>query len=123
MSDILPLTRPMRRNNIAQDAPGTIFSRGGATPVSPHFDDAQPRRRFSRVNVIRKFRAMEDGVDPAVPVDAQNASTSDLENCTNAVFHSAHTDHPFLQEEKEQRRTLQVCPSDCLNRGVHPKGQ
>jgi hypothetical protein len=37
-----------------------------------------------------------------------------------AVFHSAHTDHSFLQEEKEQRRILQVCQSDCLNRGVHP---
>jgi hypothetical protein len=28
----------------------------------------------------------------------------------------------FLEEEeKEQRRTLQVCQSDCLNGGVHPR--
>jgi hypothetical protein len=35
MSDLPPITRPMRRRKIAQDAPGTIFSRGVAPQVSP----------------------------------------------------------------------------------------
>ena len=37
-----------------------------AEVVPLRFAHAQARRRFSRVNVIRTFRAMEDGVDAAV---------------------------------------------------------
>ena len=120
MSDMPPITRPMRRNKIGQDARETIFSRGAATLVSPLFDHAHPRSRFSRVNVIGTFRTVQDGVDAAVPVDAKNAPTSDLENCKERSFpQRPHRSFP-LQEEKEQRRALRVCQSDCLNRGVHP---
>jgi len=73
---------------------------------------------LSRFNVIGKFRAVEDGMDAAVPVDAKNAPTRDLE--TTKQFPQRPHRSSFLQEEKEQRRTLQVCQSDCLNRGVHP---
>jgi len=38
----------------------------------------------------------------------------------SAVFHSVHTDHSFLEEEKRNEEELHVCQSDCLNRGVHP---
>ena len=83
---MLPINRPMQQNKILQDAPGAIFSRGAATLVCPVFDDAYPRSRFSRVNVIGNFATVEDGVDAAVPVDAQNAPTSDLENCKERSF-------------------------------------
>jgi hypothetical protein len=97
MSDMRRIIRPMRRNNIAQDAPGTILSRGSLLWYPPRFDHAQPRRRFSRVNVIETFARWK-------------TVWTLWETAQTAVFHSAHTDHPFLQEEKEQRRTLQVCP-------------
>ena len=117
MSDMLPPPAHATKT-IAQDARGTMFSRGVATLVSPFFDQAYPRRRLSRFNVIGKFRAVEDGMDAAVPVDAKNAPTRDLE--TTKQFPQRPHRSSFLQEEKEQRRTLQVCQSDCLNRGVHP---
>jgi hypothetical protein len=75
---------------------------------------------FRGVNVIENFRTVEDGVDAAVPVDAKNAPTSDLENCKERSFPQRPHRSFFLQEEKERRRTLQLCQSDCLNRGVHP---
>jgi len=117
MSDMLPPPAHATKT-IAQDARGTMFSRGVATLVSLFFDQAYPRRRLSRFNVIGKFRAVEDGMDAAVPVDAKNAPTRDLE--TTKQFPQRPHRSSFLQEEKEQRRTLRVCQSDCLNRGVHP---
>src|SRR5438034_1099496 len=62
MSDMLPPPAHATKT-IAQDARGTMFSRGVATLVSPFFDQAYPRRRLSRFNVIGKFRAVEDGMD------------------------------------------------------------
>ncbi len=117
---MLPINGPRQQNTIAQDAPGTIFSRGAATLVSPFFDHAYPRRRCLRVNVIRKFRTVEDGVDAAVPVDAQNAPTSDLENCKERSFPQRPHRSLFLEEEKKNEEELHVCQSDCLNRGGHP---
>ena len=114
MSDMLPIDRLMRRKESLR-MPQERFSQKGWPPFRP-----QPRRTGFTVNVIRNFRAIEDGVDAAVPVDAKSASTSDLENCTNRSFPQRPHRSPFLQEEQEQRRTLQVCQSDCLNRGVHP---
>src|SRR5262245_37147876 len=86
MSGILPIRRLMRAKTIAQDAPGTIFSRGWLPLVSPLSVDAYAQRRFSRCQVMGQFRATKDSVDAAVPVDAQNAPTRDLENCTNRSF-------------------------------------
>jgi hypothetical protein len=86
MSDILPINRPVRRKNIAQDAPGTIFSRGPLLWYPLFSTTRSSTARFSCFNVMGKSRTVEDGVDAAVPVDAQNAPTRDLENCTNRSF-------------------------------------
>ena len=67
---------------------------GGDSGIS-NFGRGQPRTTGFAVNVIRTFRAMEDGVDAAVPVDAKNASTSDLENCTNRSFPQRPHRSPF----------------------------
>ena len=91
--------------NTAQDAPGTIFSRGGATLVSPLFEHAHPQRSLSCLNVIEKFRAIEDDVDAVVPVDAKNAPTSDLEDCKDRSFQQRPHRSLFLEEEKKERRT------------------
>jgi hypothetical protein len=67
------------------------------------------------------FRAVEDGVDAAVPVDAKNAPTSDLENCKDRSFPQRPHRSCFSYKKKSPKpRALQVCQSDCLNRGVHP---
>src|SRR4030095_2627579 len=68
------------------------------------------------------FRAVEDGVDAAVPVDAKNAPTSDLENCKDRSFPPRPHPSCFSYKKKSPKpRALQVCQSDCLNRGVHPR--
>ena len=118
MSDILLINRPMQGNKIAQDARGTTFSRG-ALPWYPPF---RPRASSKAIVALQrgKSQTVEDGVDAAVPVDAQNAPTRDLENCTHRSFPQRPHRSSFFTRGKEQRRTLQVCQSDCLNRGVHP---
>jgi hypothetical protein len=64
---------------------------------------------FSAFNVNGKLRAAEDGVDAAVPVDAKNAPTRDLENCTNRSFPQRPHRSSFSLK-KEQRMTLQGVP-------------
>ena len=90
----------------AQDAPGTIFSRGGATLVSPLFEHAHPQRRLSCLNVIEDFRAVEveveDDVDAAVPVDAQNAPTATWKTADS--FPQAPTSILFLGGRKKKGR-------------------
>src|SRR5262249_18993718 len=72
--------------NNRSGCPRNDFLEGVAALVSPLFVDAYAQRRFSRCQVMGQFRATKDGVDAAVPVDAQNAPTRDLENCTNRSF-------------------------------------
>jgi hypothetical protein len=49
------------------------------------------------------FRAVEGGVDAAVPVDAKNAPTSDLENCKNRSFPQRPHRLCFSWKEEERR--------------------
>ena len=71
------------------------------------FEQASPQRSLSCLNVIENVRAVEDDVDAAVPEDAKNAPTRDLNTAKTAVFHSVHIDHFFLAEERrtEERMT------------------
>ena len=50
------------------------------------------------------FRAVEDGVDAAVPVDAKTAPTSDLENCKDRSF-PQRPHRLFFSWKEEERRT------------------
>jgi hypothetical protein len=65
----------------AQDAPGTPIGTSVDLQVPLISTLAYPQSILPCLNVVETFRAVEDGVDAVVPVDAQNASTSDLENC------------------------------------------
>jgi hypothetical protein len=93
-----------RKKKTAQDAPGTIFSRGVATWVSPLSEHAHRDQHRSPINMLEHFRRNEDDVDAGLPVDAKNASTRKLEKCKSALFHSAHIDPLFLQEEDKKTR-------------------
>jgi len=108
MSDMLLIIRPMRRNNIAQDAPGTIFSTGVATLVSPLSTSRILEGDCRASIVIGKFRTVEDGVDAAVPVDAQNAPTRDLENC--GQFSTASTPILFSLQKKRTTKNAASVP-------------
>jgi hypothetical protein len=96
----------------AQDAPGTIFSSGVATHVSPLFEHVRPHSNGSCLPVIGTFRTAEDGVDAAVPVDAKNAPTATCKTAENAVSHKRPHRLSFSGKKKPEERTtkeLQVC--------------
>ena len=62
---------------------------------------------------------MEDGVDAAVPVDAKNASTSDLENCTNRSFPQRPHRSPFSYKEEKGKKEERC---KCANLIVSTEG-
>lgn len=109
----LTIDRAPAMKKPAQDAPGTTIGTSDDLQVPPISRLAYPHRSLSSLNVIENFRAVEDGVDAAVPVDAQNASTSDLENCKDRSFPQRPHRLSFSGKKKpEERRTkqkLQVC--------------
>ena len=119
----LTINRAHAMKKPAKVAPGTTTGTADDLQVPPILRLAYPQRNRLSLNVIENFRAVEDGVDAAVPVDAKNASTSDLENCKNRSFPQRPHRLSFSWKKKPEERTtkqLQVCQSDCLNRGVHP---
>ena len=59
-------------------------------------------------HVSATFHEVEDGVDAVVPVDAQNASTSDFENCTDRSFQQASTPVLCLGRREEERRAINL---------------
>ena len=84
-----------------------IFSKGGATPVSPSVKPTHRRRASSSLNVVETFRAVEDDVDAATPVDAQNAPTGVWKSRTEREIPTASTSITLLdKEENEEQRQL-----------------
>ena len=45
---------------------------------------------------------MNRRMDAAVPVDAQNAPTATWKTAQNAVSHSAHTHHRYLERRRQK---------------------
>ena len=69
-----------------------------------------PRARcsISDTSFARRTKTNEEGMDGVASVDAQNASTSRLENPhSTRVSHTAHA-HYFLRGEEENQRGHQV---------------
>ena len=104
----------MRRKKTAQDAPGTIFSRGVAIWYPP-FEHVRAQRHVSCLTVLGTFRTGEDGVDAAVPMDAKNAPTATCKTAKNAVSHKRPHRLSFSGKEETEEGTttpkLQVCQS------------
>src|ERR1700730_17735532 len=81
------------------------FSRGGwLLWYSPFFAHADLQRRLSHVNLCERFRRAEDAVDAAVPVDAKNAPTRDLENCKERSFPQRQQQSSFSWKKKKERQ-------------------
>jgi hypothetical protein len=73
----------------------------------------------ARDPVIETVREVEDDVDAATPVDAQNASTVVWKSRKKTRdSHSAHIDHLFSEEEETKNRTNQInCPPNRVTPG------
>lgn len=96
----------------AQDAPGAIFSRGVATPVSPLF---ATRIGPEVISAIEHFRDVEDDADAATPVDAQNAPTGVWKSRKEHEIPTAPTSIICFSDEEEERRTTQInCPPNRI---------
>jgi hypothetical protein len=94
-----------RDEQTAQDAPEATSATSVDLQVPPISRLAYHERKRSCLSVIEHFRGDEDGVDAAVPVDAKNAPTSDLENCKERSFPQRPHRSLFLGIRKEERRT------------------
>ncbi len=94
-----------RDGKTAQDAPEATSVISVDLQVPPISRLASRERKRSCLSVIEHFRGDEDGVDAAVPVDAKNAPTSDLENCKERSFPQRPHRSLFLGIRKEERRT------------------
>jgi hypothetical protein len=120
MNAILPLQRPMRRNTIAQDASGTIFSRGALLGYPPLSTTRIVEGVFRASPLLQHFARWKT-VWTLPSLWTQRTRPQGTWKLHQPQFSTAPTPITFfLQEEQEQQRTLQVCQSDCLNRGVHP---
>ena len=100
MSDMPPITRPMRRKNIAQDAPRNYFLEGIATLVSP----VSTTRNFEVVFGVSTLlenvaRWKTVWTLPSLWTQRTRPQVT-WKTVKSAVFHSVHTDHSFFEEEK-----------------------
>ena len=120
---IRPIARVGATKNTAQDAPGAIFSRGALLRYPPYFGDAHPQRTRSCCNVLENFRGVEDDVDAAVPVDAQNAPTRDLENCKERSFPQRPHRSSFLAKRTKERSIAFTDQPSTKSDQVHPSGR
>jgi hypothetical protein len=79
--------------------PRNDFPAGGATQLSPLWDVAASLRGSRRLNT---FRALEDDVDAATPVDAENAPTGVWKSRKEReIPTSGHIDHLLCMKKKE----------------------
>jgi hypothetical protein len=103
--------------------PQERFSRGGAPFWYPRFPTTRILEVVFRAStLLENFAAWKTvWTLPSVWTHRTRPQVT-WKTAKSAVFHSVHTDHFFFEEEKRNEEELQVCQSDCLNRGVHPSG-
>jgi hypothetical protein len=98
-----PFNRGDRHDRqIAQDAPGAIFSRG---PLLRYPLLSTMRHRHEGDHAIEHFREVEDDVDAATPVDAQNVPTGVWKSRKEREIPTASTSIICFSNEDEERRT------------------
>jgi hypothetical protein len=90
--------------------PQERFSRGGRLLWYSRFRGRTSSNDPPNVEVIETFREVEDDVDAATPVDAQNAPTGVWKSRKEREIPTASTSIIFLFEE-EERRTKRLKPT------------
>jgi hypothetical protein len=93
------------KKTTAQDAPGTIFSRGWLLWYPPFSSTPILKGTFRAGHVTDNVRATEDDVDAATPMDAQNAPTGVWKSRREREIPTAPTSIIILKEEEKKRRT------------------
>ena len=109
-----PRDRGERRDpQTAQDAPGAIFSRGRYCGMPLFRHEHCP----GRDHALENLRAVEDDVDAATPVDAQNAPTGVWKSRKEREIPTASTSIIFFSDEEEERRqnTQINCPPNRIS--------
>ena len=101
MSETPRIAQADATHETAQDAPGATIVTSGDLQVPLISSLAEAHVGVQGLNVLDSVRAIEEGVDAAVPVDAQHAPTRDLEHCRQ--FSTAPT--PIIIFLEEERRT------------------
>lgn len=93
--------------------PRSDFLEGGRHSGIPHFRHAH---RPGGDDAIEKFRDVEDDVDAATPVDAQNASTGVWKSRKEREIPTAPTSIIFsLTKRKNEDKTTQTnCPPNRI---------
>jgi hypothetical protein len=117
MSHTLPIHRLVRRKESLR-MPQERFLEGGGDSGIPTFGHGQPRKTGFAANVIRKFRAVEDGVDAAVPVDAKERVHKRLGKLHKPQFSTAPT--PITVSHKRKRNNEERCK--CANLIISTEG-
>jgi hypothetical protein len=109
------IARSMRRKT-AQDAPGTIFSRGGYSGIPPFSSTRSSKASFVPSDVIDNFPSDEDDVDAATPVDAQNAPTGVWKSRREREIPTAPTSiHVLLERRREKKKNEEQISSNQLS--------
>ena len=108
MSDVLPINRPMQGNKTAQDGPGTIFSRG-ALLWYPLFRPQRIREGDCRASTrLEKFGPWKTVWTLPSLWTQRTRPQGTWKTAQTAVFHSAHTDHPFTRGKRTTKSTASV---------------
>lgn len=115
MSHTLPIHRLVRRKESLR-MPQERFLEGGGDSGIPTFGQGNPERRVSRPTSL--FRAVEDGVDAAVPVDAKERVHKRLGKLHKPQFSTAPT--PITVSHKRKRNNEERCK--CANLIVSTEG-
>src|SRR5229473_2738087 len=117
MSETLRIAPTNATKQTAQDALGTIFSRGVATLVSPFFEDAYRQGLPACLRDIDIFARSKTVWTLSSLWTQRTRPQVTLKTAQTTDFNSAHTDHFFLQEEKNEERTTKTAqPTYPLNR-------
>jgi hypothetical protein len=106
MSDMLRIGGAHATKKTAQDPPRTTIATSDDLQVylisgSRMVNEAVSA--FSASTMIERFRDIEESVDAAAPVDAQNAPTRGLQNRQERGFAQAPTLGMFSGKKKEER--------------------
>ena len=86
MSETLQIAPADAKKKTAQDALGTTIGTWDDLQVYLISSSRMMKEVVSASTISESFRKIEEGVDAVVPVDAQNAPTSDFENYKERSF-------------------------------------
>ena len=103
MSETPWMTQRSPKKKTAEDALGTTIVTSVNLQVHLISSGLMRRRVCNVVSIIDNAPTIEEGMDAAVPVDAQNAPTRDLENCRQ--FSTAPTPIICFLERRKKNRT------------------